>query len=296
MSAPCSFSERPNAKIAAVLEQLGGAAARGGVVALPDRAEPEDRDLPRVPVRQAVEAGDLAERADARGVPALVRVAGRLGGGRQQRREDALALDELEEVGVPGALVIVLLERRLAAGLEEVDRGQQRSPSRLVEVGRIVRAGVEQDGPRPFLRRWDSTATGRCSTLAMPSLLDRLPDWGRRRRQRETNVDVPAMQRPPRRILRGAPFSAMNPSAATIRAVMAVLLAPTMMSACGGADPKPRLHRPARTPGTRLVVRRAGNLPAAIQLPAAAAVPGGRVLALGGLSAADAPRRTGCRS
>ena len=138
----------------AVLEQLGGAAARGGVVALPDRAEPENRDLPRVPVRQAVEAGDLAERADARGVPALVRVAGRFRRGRQQRREDALALDELQEVGVPGALVIVLLERRLAAGLEEVDRGQQRSSSRLVEVRRIVRAGIEQDGPRPFLRRW----------------------------------------------------------------------------------------------------------------------------------------------
>ena len=59
----------------AVLEQLGGAASRGRVVALPDRAEPEDRDLPRVPVGEAVEAGDLVEGADARGVPALVRVA-----------------------------------------------------------------------------------------------------------------------------------------------------------------------------------------------------------------------------
>ena len=133
----------------AVLEQLGGAAACGRVVALPDRAEPEDRDLPRVPVRQAVEAGDLAERADARGVPALVRVAGRFRRGRQQRREDALALDELQEVGVPGALVIVLLERRLAARLEEVDRRQQRSASRLVEVGRIVRARIEQEGLGP---------------------------------------------------------------------------------------------------------------------------------------------------
>ena len=137
----------------AVLQQLGGAAPGGGVVALPDRAEPENRDLPRVPVGEAVEAGDLAERADAGGVPALVGVAGRFRGGGQQGREDALALDELQEVGVPGALVVVLLERRLAAGLEEVDRGQQRSSSRLVEVRRIVRAGIEEDGPRPFLRR-----------------------------------------------------------------------------------------------------------------------------------------------
>ena len=151
----------------AVLEQLGGAPPGGRVVALPDRAEPEDRDLPRVPVGEPVEAGDLAERADAGGVPALVRVAAGLGGRSQQRREDALALDELQEVGVPGALVVVLLERRLAAGLEEVDRRQQRAPGRLVELLRVVGAGVEQERTGPSARRRDSTAVARCSTLAM---------------------------------------------------------------------------------------------------------------------------------
>src|SRR5438445_232155 len=73
--------------------------------------------------------------------------------GGQERREDALTLDELQEVCVPHALMIVLLERRLAAGLEEVDGGQQCASSLIVEVRRIVRAGIEQDGPRPFLRR-----------------------------------------------------------------------------------------------------------------------------------------------
>jgi hypothetical protein len=97
-----------------VLEQLGGATARRRVLALPDRAEPEDRDLPRVPVRESVEPCDLAERGDAGRIPPLVRITAGLGRWGQHRREDALALDELQEVGIPGALVIVLLERDLA--------------------------------------------------------------------------------------------------------------------------------------------------------------------------------------
>ncbi len=72
-----------------VVEQVRGAASRDGVPALPDRSETEDRDLPRVPVREPVEGRDLVERADPRGVPALVRIPGRLGGRRQERGEDA---------------------------------------------------------------------------------------------------------------------------------------------------------------------------------------------------------------
>ena len=132
----------------AVVEQLGRAAPGGGVLALPDRAEPEDRDLPRVPVRQPVEAGDLAERGDASGVPALVRVAAGLGRGGQHRREDALALHELQEVGVPGALVVMLLERRLAAGLEELDRRQQCAPGGFVELLGAVGARIEERARR----------------------------------------------------------------------------------------------------------------------------------------------------
>ena len=56
----------------ALVEQLRGAPADRGVGALPHRAEPEDRHLPRVPVGQPVEGGDLVEGADAGGVPALV--------------------------------------------------------------------------------------------------------------------------------------------------------------------------------------------------------------------------------
>ena len=132
----------------AVVEQIGRAPPGGGVLALPDRAESEDRDLPRVPVRQAVEAGDLAERGDARGVPALVRIAAGFGRGGQHGREDPLALDELQEVRVPGALVILLLERRLAAGLEELDRRQQCAPGRLVEFLGAVGARIEERARR----------------------------------------------------------------------------------------------------------------------------------------------------
>ena len=54
-------------------EESRSAGAGGGVVALPDRTEAEDRDLPGVPVVQAVEAQELVERGDPGGVPPLVR-------------------------------------------------------------------------------------------------------------------------------------------------------------------------------------------------------------------------------
>src|SRR5438093_699487 len=75
--------------------------ARAVVVALPDRAEAEDRDLPGVPIGQAVEAEDLVEDRVARGVPALVGIAAGVTRGCQQRRERALAREKLDEVGVP---------------------------------------------------------------------------------------------------------------------------------------------------------------------------------------------------
>jgi hypothetical protein len=99
----------------AVVEQFGRAAANVGVRALPDRPEPQDRDLPRVPVLQAVEGADLVEFADAGGVPALVWIAIAVGRRGQELGEQALGCQEVEVVRVPHALVVVLLEPRLAA-------------------------------------------------------------------------------------------------------------------------------------------------------------------------------------
>ena len=82
--------------------------AGGGVVALPDRAEAEDGDLPGVPVVEAVEAEDLAEGGDPGGVPALVRLPPASDGRGQEGREQALLGGEVEEVGVPGAVAVVL--------------------------------------------------------------------------------------------------------------------------------------------------------------------------------------------
>ena len=97
-----------------VVEQLRGPPAGAAVLALPDRPEAEDRDLPRVPIDEPVERGDLVEGADPLRVPALVGVAARIARGREQGGEDPLALDELEEVRVPGAVAVVLLEHGLA--------------------------------------------------------------------------------------------------------------------------------------------------------------------------------------
>jgi hypothetical protein len=71
------------------------------------------------------------------------------------------------------------------------------------------------------------------------------------------------------------------------RAVITALLASTLMASCGsnetGSGARSSRTTPARSATSRLVFHRAGRLPAPVQLPSTVAVPGGRVLAIGGL-------------
>ena len=127
-----------------LVEQLGRARLRGCVGALPDRAEAEDRDLPGVPVGQAVEAKDLVEDRVARGVPALVGIAAAVTRWCQERRERALAREKLDEVGVPRVAERLGDEAHLALCLEPVDRGAQQSLRRGIELGGVVASGVQQ--------------------------------------------------------------------------------------------------------------------------------------------------------
>ena len=71
MSAPCAFSDRPNAKMPPCFEKLQRLAFLdlASFVAHPDRSEPKDGDLPGVPVLQPVKAEDLGELTDPPGVP-----------------------------------------------------------------------------------------------------------------------------------------------------------------------------------------------------------------------------------
>ena len=138
MSAPWSRSERPNAKIAPSSSSSAARCAGGVVVALPDRPEPEDRDLPRVPVGQPVEAEDLVEDGVAGGVPALVRIAAAVARGREQRRERALAREELDEVRVPLVRADLLGDLRLPLRLEPVDGRAEEALGRRVELGGVV--------------------------------------------------------------------------------------------------------------------------------------------------------------
>ena len=103
------------------LEVVGGPELGVLVLALPDRTESEDGDLFRVPVRQPVEAEDLGERRVAGPVPALVGIAVGELRRRQERGEELLALDELDEVGGPLRLQVVVEDAFLALTFEEVD-------------------------------------------------------------------------------------------------------------------------------------------------------------------------------
>ncbi len=122
-------------------QQLGGPRPDGLVLALPDRAEAQDGDLPGVPVAEAVEAEDLVQLGDPGGVPALVRV-GR--GRRQELGEQAFLGGEFEEVGVPAAIDVGVDQRLLAARLEPVDGRAQQPAGRLVELRGVVGTRVEE--------------------------------------------------------------------------------------------------------------------------------------------------------
>ena len=136
----------PEAEDVSVLQQSRDLFARSFVVAQPHRAQPQHRDLPGVPVGQRVETEDLVEFVDTRQVPAGV---GRSGLGADLGRcaeggEDLLFGDQVQEVGVPLAGVVLLLVLRQPFGLEEVDQRQQLGPGVLIERAGVIGRGIEQ--------------------------------------------------------------------------------------------------------------------------------------------------------
>ena len=144
---PVLALRQPEREHRTVLEPLRRAAAGCGVLALPDRPQTQDGDLPGVPVVQAVKGQDLTERRDPAGVPALVGVAVRLARRRAHRREQPLLGDELQEVAVPAALAVVLEQLFLAPLLEPVDRRPEQPSGLVVEMGRVVGVRIEQQRP-----------------------------------------------------------------------------------------------------------------------------------------------------
>ena len=125
------------------VEQPRRLLARGLVVGLEDRPEPEDRDLPRVPIGQPVEGRDLAQRADPLRVPAPLGVPAAVAGGRQEAGEDPRAGLEVDVVGVPAVLAIGVLEGDLAARLEPLDGRLDRLAIGIGEVRERRRVRVE---------------------------------------------------------------------------------------------------------------------------------------------------------
>ena len=117
---------------------------RSVVVTHPDRSESEDRDLPRVPVRQPVETEDLAQSCVAGTVPTTVLVT--VGECRRslERREQLLPADEFEKVGDPHGVEVVLKQLLLAAALEPFDGGSQQTAGLRIELSGVVSMGVEE--------------------------------------------------------------------------------------------------------------------------------------------------------
>ena len=130
------------------VEVVGGLEFGVLVLALPDRPETEDGDLLGVPVGEPVEAEDLGERGVARGVPALVRIAVGELRRREERREQLLPLDEIDEVGGPLRREVVVEDALLALALEPVD-GRAQQPAGLgVELLRVVGVRIEEQAVR----------------------------------------------------------------------------------------------------------------------------------------------------
>ncbi len=124
-------------------QQPGGLLFDGLVVRDPDRAEPEHGHLPRVPVGEAVEAEYFVEFAVSPAVPAHAFGAVRIGRRRHQLGKDLLPCDELQEVGVPGALVVVFLDALEPLVLEELDGLAHDFGRGLVRIRAIVLLRIE---------------------------------------------------------------------------------------------------------------------------------------------------------
>ena len=120
MSAPCSLSERPNPKIRPYCRCWAVFFFTSSFLLIQTGPRPEDRYLPGVPVGQAVEGEDLVHLAVAPGVPATVGVA--VLRRREQGGEYLVVLQELDEVIVPDAPLIIRFDTLFALAFEEFDR------------------------------------------------------------------------------------------------------------------------------------------------------------------------------
>ena len=85
----------------------------------PDRTQPENRDLPDVPVAEPVKAEQFIEGTEPGCVPPTI--CATISGRGQQGCEYPLPLDEVDKVGIPDPVEIVLLKASPSLGLEKSD-------------------------------------------------------------------------------------------------------------------------------------------------------------------------------
>ena len=138
---PVLLFREAECKHAAFLQALRGFLLYFLVLAHPNRPEPENADLPGVPViREAIKAKDLVEIAIPIRIPsrgqALIFMAC-IPRGRQEVREYLLALLEINEILVPDIRMLVFLYPFFALGLEKRDGLLHHLPRRGIQFRKI---------------------------------------------------------------------------------------------------------------------------------------------------------------
>ncbi len=139
---PVRALREPKGEHGPLLEQLRGPALEAFVLAHPDRPQAQDGDLPGVPVGQPVKTQNLVEFAVAPGVPAAAGVAVARWG--QQGGEKFLLPDKVEEIGVPGAGVIVFFDLFQALVFKKSNGFAHDLPRWLVGIVAVVLFGVQE--------------------------------------------------------------------------------------------------------------------------------------------------------
>ena len=131
-----------------VAQQFGGPLLHLFILRHPDRAQTQDRNLPGVPVGQAVETEDFVEAGYPVSVPSLGAVA--VAGRGEQGRKNLLLFHEFQEIGVPDPLLVVFLDAGLPLFLKKPDGLEHDLARRLIQVSRVELVRIEQEHEYSF--------------------------------------------------------------------------------------------------------------------------------------------------
>ena len=116
---PMRFFRKTKGKDRALLQQPRRLVLHRLIVAHPNWTQPQHRNLPGIPITQAIKPQNLVKRANTKGIPTGI---GRAVPGRShQNAKSILLFDKFDKIIVPNALVVVGLQPSLPFRLKEGD-------------------------------------------------------------------------------------------------------------------------------------------------------------------------------